>query len=341
MKVQQKSGLAIVLIVVGLALAVVAKAGAQGISQQEDIIRGAILYDNWFAALGVDAPPGDMPIWSRQSTNTRSGPNTWRCVECHGWDYRGAQGAYASGSHYTGFPDVMFLTQQMTEADIVAHLKGAKDPAHDFSPYLDETSIRQLAAFLKRGLIDDSLYIDAVSLKVIGGDVDHGQRLYQSVCAACHGEDGTKIVFRSEGVNEYLGTVAARDPWRFLHRTRFGVAGDRDAGRRDPGLAALRRARCAGLRPDPAHRAGGDLPRPGLGGGRTGAADRRSGHELVDRHPDRPGIVPGCVGLRHPVHRRLCPGWLCGGHHPSQAEIEEFSCWSASNNATCPQPSAG
>ena len=225
MKVQQKSGLAIVLIVVGLALAVVTKTGAQGTSQQEDIIRGAILYDNWFAALGVDAPPGDMPIWSRQSTNTRSGPDTWRCVECHGWDYRGAQGAYASGSHYTGFPDVMLLTRQMTEADIVAHLKGAKDPAHDFSPYLDETSMRQLAAFLKRGLIDDSLYIDAVSLKVIGGDVDHGQRLYQSVCAACHGEDGTKIVFRSEGVNEYLGTVAARDPWRFLHRTRFGVAG--------------------------------------------------------------------------------------------------------------------
>jgi hypothetical protein len=26
-------------------------------------------------------------------------------------------------------------------------------------------------------------------------------------------------------VDEYLGTVAIRDPWRFLHRTRFGTAG--------------------------------------------------------------------------------------------------------------------
>ena len=30
---------------------------------------------------------------------------------------------------------------------------------------------------------------------------------------------------RTEGVDEFLGNVAARDPWRFLHRTRFGVAG--------------------------------------------------------------------------------------------------------------------
>lgn len=225
MRLRNNFGLPLLFILIGLALALIPAARAEGETSQEDIIQGAILYDNWFAALGVDAPPGDMPIWSRQSTNSRSGPDTWRCVECHGWDYRGALGAYGSGSHYTGFPDVMLLTQEMTEADIVAHLQGENDPAHDFSAYLDETSMHQLAAFLKKGLIDDTLYVDPVSLKVIGGDVEHGQRLYENVCAECHGEDGTKIVFRSEGVDEYLGTVAYRDPWRFLHRTRFGVAG--------------------------------------------------------------------------------------------------------------------
>ncbi|MDW8228001.1 MAG: c-type cytochrome [Anaerolineales bacterium] len=225
MRLQQKIGFILFLGVVGLALLLASGAAAQTGVSQEDIIQGAILYDNWFAALGVSAPPGDMPIWSRQTTNTRSGPDTWRCVECHGWDYRGALGAYGSGSHYTGFPDVMLMTSQMTEEDIIAHLKGENDPAHDYSAYLDETAMRQLAVFLKYGVIDDSLYIDYVSLKVIGGDVEHGKRLYESVCASCHGQDGTKIVFRSEGVNEYLGTVATRDPWRFLHRTRFGVAG--------------------------------------------------------------------------------------------------------------------
>jgi len=226
MRLWKLIGLSLLLATAGFALAEFPSVRAQAEPPAaSDIIRGAILYDNWFAALGVDAPPGDMPIWSRQSTNSRSGPDTWRCVECHGWDYRGAQGAYASGSHATGFPDVMALAAEMGEADLLLHLGGENDPAHDFSPWLEETSLRQLAAFLKNGLIDDSLYIDVVSLKVIGGDTEYGRSLYDSTCASCHGLDGEQIVFRTEGVDETLGSIAYRDPWRFLHRTRFGVAG--------------------------------------------------------------------------------------------------------------------
>jgi len=193
--------------------------------ENPDLVVGAQLYDKWYAVLGVEAPLGEMPIWSRQSTNSRSGPDTWRCSECHGWDYKGNTGAYASGSHYTGFPSLIITTQNMTEADIVGHLKGDKDPAHNFSKYLDDNSMQQLAVFLKNGLIDDSQYIDSTSLKVIGGDLEHGKELFQSTCAECHGEDGKKIIFRTEGIDEYLGSVANRDPYRFLHRTRFGVAG--------------------------------------------------------------------------------------------------------------------
>ncbi len=189
------------------------------------LVKGALLYDKWFAALGINPPAGNMPIWSRQTTNTRSGPDTWRCVECHGWDYRGVAGAYASGSHYTGFPDIKTVTQTLSEQDIVDHLKGLKDPDHNFSSYLNDTALSQLAVFLKNGLIDDSQYIDPVSLRVIDADINHGKQLYDSVCAQCHGADGKKIIFRTEGIDEYLGSVATRDPWRFLHRTRFGTAG--------------------------------------------------------------------------------------------------------------------
>jgi hypothetical protein len=224
--VMKKSRSAIFIIIAIIALlsagAVIA---AEPVPSQDDIIRGGQLYDKWYAVLGVDPPAGNMPIWSRQITNTRSGADTWRCSECHGWDYKGAQGEYQAGSHYTGFPDLWQLVQGLTVNDIVSHLHGSLDPAHDFSSYLDDTDLTQLAIFLKNGIIDDSTYIDPISLKVIDPDFTHGKELYQTTCSTCHGEDGKAITIRIEGIDEYLGSVANRDPWRFLHRTRYGVAG--------------------------------------------------------------------------------------------------------------------
>jgi mono/diheme cytochrome c family protein len=191
----------------------------------DDITIGAQLYDRWYAVLGKSAPEGNMPIWERQTTNTRSGPDTWRCSECHGWDYKGSEGAYHSGSHATGFPNVMKLAADMTDAEIVSHLKGSKDPSHDFSKYIDDLNLEKLAKFLKQGEIDDSIAVNPVTLKAVGGDAVHGKQLYETTCTSCHGADGKLIVFHTEGINEYIGSVANRDPYRFLHRTRFGVAG--------------------------------------------------------------------------------------------------------------------
>jgi len=96
-----------------------------------------------------------MPIWSRQTTNTLSGQDTWRCVTCHGWDYQGKDGAYRSGSNYTGFPSVYKQVQDMSEDEIVAHLKGSKDLSHDFSAYIDDASLNDLAkSAAKMSLVD-------------------------------------------------------------------------------------------------------------------------------------------------------------------------------------------
>lgn len=198
---------------------------AQTLPARAPLVEGAQLYDKWYAALGVPAPDGNHPIWERQSTNTRSGADTWRCSECHGWDYKGNLGAYASGSHATGFPSLFLLSKDLSKEEIVAHLQGSKDPSHDYSKYLDAASMEKLAVFLKEGLVDDAKYINAVTFKVEGGSLENGKTHYTQVCASCHGEDGRKLIFRSEGVNETLGAVANRDPFRFLHRTRFGVAG--------------------------------------------------------------------------------------------------------------------
>ena len=191
----------------------------------EDAITGAQLYDKWYAVEGAKQPVGNMPIWERQKNNSRSGPETWRCSECHGWDYLGSEGVYKTGSHATGFPNVMKLANNMTNEEIVSHLKGSKDPSHNFSQYLSDADLLKLAVFLHEGVQDESRLVDKTTLKVIGGSLNHGKQLYDNNCAKCHGQDGKLIIFRSEGINEFLGSVAVRDPYRFIHRTRFGTAG--------------------------------------------------------------------------------------------------------------------
>ena len=39
---------------------------------------GGRLYDKWWKAAGVDEPAGDQPLWASQSTNSRSGADSWR-----------------------------------------------------------------------------------------------------------------------------------------------------------------------------------------------------------------------------------------------------------------------
>lgn len=215
-----------VFLALSLVVVVVSFRGASAAQDQDDdaIIRGAMLYDRWYTVLEQDAPEGDMPLWETQTTNTASGPDTWRCVSCHGWDYQGRDGAYRYGANYTGFPGV-YHARDKSPDEIVASLQGQGNPQHDFSQYMNEASMNDLAIFITQALIDDNEYIDPQTLEIKGGDAQHGKQLYTQSCAECHGEDGKKIEFRFEGRQAWLGTLAQLDPWRFLHKTRFGTPG--------------------------------------------------------------------------------------------------------------------
>lgn len=187
------------------------------------ISNGGKLYDKWWVVAGVDEPEGDNPIWDRQDTNTRSGADTWRCKECHGWDYMGAAGAYGTGSHYTGFPGVLDAQDKSFE-DLFAMLTGGVDPEHDYS-VMGESALNDLVAFLQEGLMDVSSLIDSETKAAIGGDATSGEGLYMSACAACHGEDGRMVNFHDEDEPEYVGNIALDNPWEFLHKVRAGQPG--------------------------------------------------------------------------------------------------------------------
>jgi thiosulfate dehydrogenase len=180
--------------------------------------QGGLLWDKWWSTLGIDGPTGDNPLWATQDTNTRDGDTTWRCKECHGWDYMGADGAYGSGSHFTGFPGVFG-----TQADVLTWLNGSVNPDHDFSMYLDEAAMNMLAAFIQDGMIDMSTFVNED--KSVNGDPAAGQAFYKSGCASCHGEDGQAMNFGDADDPEFLGDLAAGNPWETIHKAANGQPG--------------------------------------------------------------------------------------------------------------------
>lgn len=192
---------------------------------QGDAIAGGRIYDNWMLALDAPPPEGDQPLWARQRSNQRSGVVTWRCVECHGWDYQGADGAYgAYSNHYTGFTGLDGMIGSSQE-EVLDWLDGTNNTDHNFLIYTNPTALNDLAAFLRTQQINTDLLIDPATGESLGDRRD-GALIYQESCAACHGTNGASINFGSTLSPLYLGDIAAADPWRAVHGIRFGSPGN-------------------------------------------------------------------------------------------------------------------
>ena len=189
-----------------------------------DYIGGGVLYDDWMHALGDDVPEGDQALWKTQTTNTRTGKDTYRCKECQGWDYKGLEGAYGSGSHQTGFKGVL-AASSMSEEDLLAWLDGTKNADHDYSVFLQDVELKMLVDFLKEGVSDTSSQYINTDKTIIGADAEHGKALFNGLCQVCHAEDGKMLNFGDESEPEFVGTIAKDNPWEFWHKITFGQPG--------------------------------------------------------------------------------------------------------------------
>lgn len=186
-----------------------------------DAIMGGLLYDSWFDALDIEPPDGNHPLWANQSTNRRQGSDTWRCAECHGWDYKGAEGQFGGGEHYTGFPGLLGMIGSSNE-EVMAWLDGTNDRDHDFSLYMGQYPLNDLVAFIRTKMVDVALLVDYDSGAALG-DKSTGFVLYNNSCAECHGEDGSQLNFGVAQSPYFIADKALDDPWRFVHSVRFGV----------------------------------------------------------------------------------------------------------------------
>ena len=186
-----------------------------------DAVRGGLLYDKWWTVNGATAPTGNHPLYP--AAGQKSGADTWRCKECHGWDNKGKDGAYSSGSHFTGLNGVYEARNRNS-----AHIFG-KITKHNLT--LSEQDIWDLSKFIKEALVEMDKYINftGAKKKSAAGDATLGKALFENTgtgggqCIMCHGADGTAIKF--DGGTLAVGDVANDNPWEILHKIRIGHPG--------------------------------------------------------------------------------------------------------------------
>lgn len=179
---------------------------------------GGRLYDNWSVVLNIKPPKTTHP--SYPATGTKKGSVTWRCKECHGWDYLGKEGRYATGSHATGIRGLQ-AWRGADPTDVVALLRNT---VHGYTQeMISDAAAHALGLFVSKGQVDMSLFIDDTGKAK--GDPERGQLFFQTICAFCHGIDGKEINFGTDKEPEYLGNVAKENPWEVIHKLHNGQPG--------------------------------------------------------------------------------------------------------------------
>ena len=182
------------------------------------IVHGALLYDKWYEVKDVDTS-GNHPLYP--TTGKKEGATTWRCKECHGWDYIGKDGRYSKGSHFTGIKGIYDARTSKPQELHDSLIDTSKN--HDLSDYLAGSDVWAIVKFIREGLIDIRTVInDAGNIK---GNPENGKSLYASLCSKCHGKDGGEIDFnKMEGI-QGVGWLSNDNPQESLHKIRWGHPG--------------------------------------------------------------------------------------------------------------------
>lgn len=179
------------------------------------IANGGRLYDDWQVHTGGQQQALPHPGYPPKAYYVSAASETWRCKECHGWDYKGNQGQYASGNHATGIKGI----RAMAGADAGKIMATLQSSSHLFGAVLKHRDLQDLANFVSYGQIDmDSLIDPRTGLS--RGDATRGAAHYRSMCANCHGLEGRFVAKR------HAGRVTREDPWHSVHNMMNGHPDD-------------------------------------------------------------------------------------------------------------------
>lgn len=202
------------MIVVAAVAALIGSASAFAAETDSAMARGGRLYDKFFAENKAAKPTADHASYPIKGG--KYGKDTsWRCKECHGWDYKGKDGAYAKGAHATGIKGINGAAGK----DPAAIAAVLRDKTHGYSEaQLSAKDASDLALFVSKGQGNLAKYVDASNK--VKGDGAKGEAYFNTLCAGCHGEDGKKI---KDG--PALGSVADNGA-EMMHKILNGQSGE-------------------------------------------------------------------------------------------------------------------
>lgn len=194
----------------GMALMVSSSSLVSAAELESAIARGGRLYDKWFAENKTAKPGDDHPAYPHKGGKYGKDAS-WRCKECHGWDYRGKDGAYAKGGHATGIAGIARAAGKDPKA-IAASLRAA--PHGYTEAQLSGKDLDDVALFVSKGQVDVTKFVDAAGKPK--GDRAKGEVYFNTLCAGCHGTDGKKVNNAPP-----LGSVAD-NAYEMLHKVLNG-----------------------------------------------------------------------------------------------------------------------
>lgn len=180
-------------------------AGADALADEADLARGGRIYSDWMIELDEKPPHEANPAYTLgEAKDERSIKDSWRCVSCHGWDYKGVEGSVGiTGSKGKSLGEIMPVLE---------------NPTHDLKRFMTERDLQDLALFISEGLYDKDKAIDAETGQA-KGDMLKERAFFETVCAMCHGAAGQGL----PGIS--LGRFAKEEPYLTLHSIFNGHPG--------------------------------------------------------------------------------------------------------------------
>ena len=212
-------------------------------------VRGARIYDDFLTELDKKVTAENPLLTVAEGDKTGiTKEKSYRCGYCHGFDYESSRFTWNGGGN-----SLLELraARARTEDDVIALLSsgftmwdGTKVvTAHNYSALLTPQAMVDVADFVVNEIFDTHVYISQAAKASLGSLAD-GEALYNSAasttgvhpivkmdgtnynCVDCHGTDGKGLGAKTPADPTLKIDIAAEawaDPWKFLHRTLFGV----------------------------------------------------------------------------------------------------------------------